>query len=239
MNEARTTEELLHLELPKWPQCIITGTKIPEDQALEIIRRTDCCFKSGGIFGNDKEYNHWLETVLHLPDDSMLQNFDSIAEYWKKEHEWHDKWGFIFLRYLDNDWINSCMAQGVQGWCHPDGEIGYFYNIGKWPEVYEVLEELELIASNFSFLELECTLMSDEYGEYDSHPIVSFLVREGEVEVVDPEVRNLHEEFHRHVPTPGEVNDLAFSRFHQVINSGYDSAISRDTIRKWGERMAE
>lgn len=231
----RTTEELMGQGLPKWPQCIITGTKIPEDQALEIIRRTDWCFKSGYMLGNDKEYNHWLEEVLHLPGELMFHNSSSFEEYFKKEREWHDKWGFIFLQYLDNDWINSCMAQGAQGWCHPDGTIGYFYNIGKWPDTEEVYEELKKIATEWPFLELECTLMNDEYGEDDSHPIISFLVRNGEVEVVDPEERNLHEEFNRTVPSASEVQDMSMKRLHNIVTKGYDSMIPDEIIESWAK----
>ena len=51
-----TRGELLSRELPKWPQCIITGERVTLEQADEIIRRTDT-FLTFGFGGNDNRFD--------------------------------------------------------------------------------------------------------------------------------------------------------------------------------------
>jgi len=36
---------LFERSLPKWPQMLVTGSPVSEEQALEIIRRTDNFFR--------------------------------------------------------------------------------------------------------------------------------------------------------------------------------------------------
>ena len=229
----RTKEELMSLGLPKWPQCIITGTTLPKDQALEVIRRTDIIF-NGPIFANDKQYVEWLTDVLKFPKETDdAHSIEGFHEYWRKWHEWKGNWGYTHLQYLHNDWICCDMAQGCQGWCHPDGIIDYHFNIGKWPEVEEVWIDLDTIAKQFPFVELECTLMDSEYGE-DNSPIVSFLVRNREVEIIDPKERNVHEEFGRTVWKPTPESDAKMrSVVFQLLNCGSLHAIPNDVILQW------
>ena len=225
----RTREELLNLSLPKWPQCIITGTKIPEEQALEIIRRTDYFFTSTN--GNDKRKVNVITNILKIPDYRKLKDNSEYRAYHTASKQWKENWGLIELGYLYNDWILCDCIQGCQGWCNPDGTIDYHYNIGKWPECKEVLEELECIAKEWSFLELECTLMDGEYCDEDTSPVISFLVRGGEVEVVDPKDRNVHEEFNRKLWSYDENEML--DKFSFVSGQLSDSMISMEIIQSW------
>ena len=239
----RTKEELMTQYLPKWPQCIVTGTKISEEQALEIIRRTDKFFNAP-MYANDRNILEQIMRILAIPispkhkeDNETYEEFNKrFQKYWDDIREWQEKWGYVFLQYLYNDWVLCDMAQGAQGWCNPDGTIDYHWNIGKWPETQEVLDELELIASTWPFLELECTLMSKEYGEEGSEPIISFLVRNGKVEVVDPLERDLRKEFNR--PTWNYDETEATSKLYKLIGGmGSDSAISLDTIKSWRSHL--
>lgn len=239
-----TREDLLHRHLPKWPQCVVTGTKISKEQALEIIRRTDCFFNLPP-FANDRRTAKKIVDILHIPDYDAMKHHTSGSEdddkqwraFWDANRKWQDDWGYMFLHYLSNDWILCDMAQGCQGWCNPNGVIDYHFNIGKWPESTEVLEELELIAKTWPFLELECTLYSEEYcSDEESHPIISFLVRNGEVEVIDPAERNIHKEFGRSMWKYTENEEEIYERCeHIVYGSGSDSMISLEIIQKWAE----
>lgn len=228
----KTFEEFMNLELPKWPQCIITGTKISEKDALEIIRRTDRFFFTPAFAGNNKEWDNYIIDSLKIPCVNNLLSNEEFNDMMSKCSDWSKNWKFIYLPYLGNDYVSCACIEGAQGWCHPDGEIGYGYNIGKWPEVNEVYDEFKLIAETFPFLELECTLMRDEYCEQSesNHPIISFLVRDGEVECVDPGDRNIHREFDREIPDYSEIDE---SLFEKLITQGNDSKISKEIIDSW------
>lgn len=181
--------DLFDKPLPKWPQMIVTGKTISETDALEIIRRTDIFIADPKYNGHDKEFSSRAIRILKYPDYDY-----GMTKVWLKD------WGFISLEYIYNDWINSSYAGGAHGWCHPDGTIGYAENIGKWPEIQEVFSEWKIIAEAFPFLELEVTLMNGEYCDQNIKPVVSFLIRNGSVEIVDPDKRNLHAEFFRTMP---------------------------------------
>lgn len=235
-------EKLLKRDLPKWPQCIVTGTTISEKDALEIIRRTDIAFHGYSLCGNNKEYESWIRTTLHIPTWPIECNdMEHIKRCQEADREWADKWGVVVLQYLYNDWVASSCGFGCNGWCHPDGTIGYFYNIGKWPECIEVYNELCLIASLWTFLELEVTVMNQEYFEEELpiEPVISFLVRGGHVTVVDPNERNLHEEFNRRIPPREEIEELDKGVFDDLINKGYCTKISRKTIAGWSKYIEE
>ena len=225
----RTSAQLIEQKLPKWPQCIITGDAISEDQALEIIRRTDIFFNCPYVNTSNMRENH-IANVLRFPSPAVnSKDFDR----WDNEtKEWMRKWEFVYIPYLYNDYVCCSCIQGPQGWCHPDGSIGYFYNIGKWPTIPEVYDSLNIIAKHWLFLQLEVTLMDREYGEENGNPVISFFVKNGDVSVVDPESRNLHEEFHRHVP---DAEAISGSYWNELVTYGNTSSVSDDALLKWSK----
>jgi len=219
---------LFNRGLPKWPQMIVTGDSVSEEQALEIIRRTDTFF-AYGWGGNDHQYSAWVKEVLGYPDVDGAP-IDHFAETCRARENWLAKWGFIQTEYVCNEWIATCYAGGPHGWMHPDGSVGYAENIGKWPEVEEVYEDWTKIAEAFPFLNLEVTLMSGEQTEYHSRPVVSFLIRNGAVELVDPERYDIHRENGRERPRSCEVR----------LDFGYYSGergLSPKQISQWAEDM--
>lgn len=232
--------------LPKWPQCFITGTKISPEDALEIIRRTDIyfCWPSSG-HSNCKEYSDWINSTLQIPlltDSgttlSAEEKLKIIQKYDEEVHAWKTNWRCIDLNYLYNDYVMSSSACGCTGWCHPDGNIEYHHNIGKWPSVSEVYDDLKEIASNFPFLEMECTLKNTDDRCGNNDPLISYLVRNGQVEIVDPGERNIHEEFHKNLITDNkEVEDIEEQQWNDImyrlITYGFTSNISRDVILSW------
>ena len=73
----RTEEELLQVDLPKWPQCLIKGTKIAEEQALEIIRRTDS-FLCNQPYVRDKDvFGKWVVDTLQIPCEYSSDDYDT------------------------------------------------------------------------------------------------------------------------------------------------------------------
>lgn len=172
-----TRDEALNIALPKWPQCNISGKAISKEQALEIIRRTDRFFN--GSYGNNREFNEKAWKACHMPTDM------SSSTYWEDLEKWRKKWGVVETEYIFNSWISCCWVGGVHGWCHPDGTIGFRNNIGKWPEVSDVISDFEILGREFPFLNLTVSLMDNEEDEATC-TLVSMTLKDGKVEIINP-----------------------------------------------------
>lgn len=184
-------DALLHRGLPKWPQMVVTGKRLREDFALEVIRRTDSWFVSG--YGcNDHEGDRRLAQRFRMPHyhdyaEQRPEGFDWRA-CWDRCDRWKKAWGAIETQYVHNAWIGSSFIHGPHGWCHPDGEIYNIDNVGKWPSVEEIRDDWQLLATAFPFLDLTVTLMSGEECEDDVTPIVAICVLDGQVRLMEPTI---------------------------------------------------
>ncbi len=171
--------DLLAVELPKWPGLTVAGDPVTEDQAAEIIVRTNLAW----IGGNDQEWKQAVRAVLGLPDDD-----DWSEGRWAQDEAAWEAIRHIGLDYLVNTQIISAYLGGPHGWMHWDGTVGCSgFNIGKWPSVEEVRDEWQDIAEAWPFLTLRSQLLSGEWCEDDAVPVVEFRVSGGRVEVVAPE----------------------------------------------------
>ena len=223
----RTKEELLQVNLPKWSQCLIKGTKISEEQALEIIRRTDS-FLCNQPYVRDKDvFGKWVVDTLQIPCEYSSDDYEEMKFIYDCYKKWANHFGCIELNYLHNDWIYSSFVGGNIGWCHPDGIIEYHYNIGKWPTTEEVLDDLSTIVSNFPFLDFTCTLMDAEYLE-DRKPLVSFIVKDGHANISEPiEIDELE-------LLGKEDDEEVKANFLQILMSGdYAHSIPKEVIESW------
>lgn len=184
-----TREEIIALpvSLPKWPQCIIKGKSIIKEQAMEIIRRTDDFFVTG-YGGNNEWFNKKALRLINKPDYTNDIDWDEYAE---QRDEWNKKWGSIGLNYLSNSWVSTAYIHGPNGWCHPDGTIEFHYNIGKWPSVEEVYDDLETLGKEFPFLELTLTLMNGEDCENSNEALISLSLKDGVIDVCDSSTLDL------------------------------------------------
>lgn len=238
-------EGLMERGLPKWPQMIVTGAQVSNDQALEIIRRTDAFFAYNS--GNDHAFVERAMSLVGKPKEVKYKDprftdkdgnvddekrLELHRKYWEEEGQWREDWGLLQTEYITNAWISSAFIGGPHGWCHPDGVIGYCNNVGKWPSVQDVYNEWQLMLTAFPFLELEVTLMSGEEFDDEKSPVVSFLIRNGGIQLVDPQVRNLHEEFSREVmPSQDPLGQSLMLLFSPEVR---EHAISLNQIEKWG-----
>lgn len=185
-------EKYFDIELPKWSLCRIEGNKITEEQAMNIILRTDCFFSNDDFFSNDRQFDEKAKKLFEQP---MYKDFDSnnFNESWNKFenalHTWSQKYiptkehlyNTLDSLYLVNSWIATCYIGGPHGWCRPDGVITYSHNIGKYPSVSEVYNELKVIAEKWKFLDFKCTLFNGEECEYIIRPLVTMVVKNGEI----------------------------------------------------------
>ena len=171
--------EVLGRGLPKWPQMRVEGVSVTEDQAKEIIRRTDRFFSGPEYSGNDTAYIHRAMKLLKIP---FLRNGESYELF----EAWLKQWEFVETNYVKNSWISSSFIYGGHGWCHPDGTISYIDNVGKWPSCNDVYEDWKRLAAEFPFVHLIAILMDREECEADAQPVCGFYVKTGNVIVFDP-----------------------------------------------------
>lgn len=176
----------------KWPAILITGEKVTEEQAMDIIIRTDEAVVNPSMytFGNNHDFGkHWAEltNVDYDTDSSKYSRLEKI--------------NFVDLYYLRNTLLGSCWVGGSQSWIWEDGSIFKFSNIGKWPTVENVIDELVKIARAFPYLKLKVTLFDEEVmsafyikgkkiadAEYENvldKALCSFTVENGDVRYCD------------------------------------------------------
>lgn len=228
MNEEKiNNSEKFDLGLPKWPECIIWGDQITEEQALEIIRRTDGFFSWG--CGNNHSYIDRANEIMRIPQIEQFEyNYDGFT---KAKEEWTKKWEYISLEYLDNQWISCSCISGPHGWCQPTGKIAMRHNIGKWPEVKQVYDELKVIAEAFPFLSMTCVLSDKESGEDGGHTVVTMQVKEGKVQFIDD------------IPLQTAIDKCQLrdqmSNFNPMLifNTSRENYFSLDQLYEWSKQV--
>ena len=172
----------------KWPAMLITGEKVTEEQAMDIIIRTDEAVVNPNMytFGNNQDFGkQWakLIDVRYDYDESVYSRLECI--------------NFVSLEYLYNHLLGSCWIGGSHSWIWEDGSIFRFSNIGKWPSTKKVFDELKRIAQAFPYLKLKATLFDEEvmfdfyingqkiadaaYEDVLDKALCSFTVENGEV----------------------------------------------------------
>jgi len=164
--------------LPKWPQMMLTGFSVTRQQAEEIIFRTDTFFE--GQHGNDTE---WIKTTYDK--FGLNYSYDRDLDCSKNENILK-KMNHIYTEYVHNSWTSTSYIGGPHGWCNPNGYIYYNTNIGKWPSIRSVKNDFEILSKEFPYLDMTATLMSGEFSENDTFPIVQFKIKNGVVEIIDP-----------------------------------------------------
>jgi len=229
---------LLQLSLPKWPQMIVTGIPVTEDQAKDIIFKTDDFLSDFDDYagGNNRTFTKLYQDAAGISEivkeysksfSSSLKRYSELCEY---NDSIREKLGFIKTEYVHNDWASSCFAFGPHGWMNPDGNILFNDNVGKWPSVEDIYNEWKMIAEAFTFLEIAVTLMSGERSEENTNPIVSFIISNGKVSIEDG---NLELHKNHYIPSK-ESRRLCLTEFRELglkLNWYIDYAIKiRDLL---------
>ena len=218
--------------MPKWPQCIIKGKPVTQEQALEIIRRTDMFFS--GFDGNNEEFIKEARRVTHSEcmDFYHFDNKKSWEEKQDEEDKFKEVWNLLETEYIQNHWISCFRVDGPNGWCHPDGTIEYHLNVGKWPNVEDIHRDLLDIAQAFPFVEMTVSLMDGE-EDYCENTVVSFSVKDGHVEFIEPIP---YSELMKDYPKKTEPD---FTHLLDSLCGGTETAIPMDVMKKWGEQYLE
>jgi hypothetical protein len=193
-------KDFFNIALPKWPAMVVVGRPVSQQQAMEIIIRTDDLGFSSNDHKFDKELNEYFYDVKIDSDvyDAVITKL-GISKELKYSNELYDymykkrsEVGRVKLTYLNNSRITSSWVDGAHGWCDWNGNIGCNnYNIGKWPSVEEVYNEWKLIAKAFPYLDLTCQLMNHESScadmVDDPKPLINFVVKNGKVKMTEPD----------------------------------------------------
>lgn len=162
------SDEIVSRDLTKWPRLLVTGQSVSEDQANEILIRTD----SWMLMSND---SGWIRTVCAAAGLT-------VGPYGWPEglDEFRASIGALNLSYLENSRIASSWIGGPHGWCSWSGRIGCStYNLGKWPSTEAVCDDWEAIAAAFPYLDLTAQLVADEG---DGELVGQWTVRAGTAE---------------------------------------------------------
>jgi hypothetical protein len=174
--ELMLNEDMFNVSLPKWPGHVVVGDKITEDQAKEVLIKTDGFYFSS----NDKTFCQQLCKAAGM-------KWDKWSPVWETVDAARKVYGVLPLHYLSNDQITSSFIGGPHGWCNWSGDlVSYGTNVGKWPSVHEVYNDWVQIAQEFPFLTLKSQLYSDEGCDPSAVPVVEFSIHHGTVEMYAP-----------------------------------------------------
>ena len=214
-NLSKKELDILARHLPSESYQFANGKSVTVDQAKEIIRRTD--------------------TYFVYDDRSLCFGFD---EYWEQQctllldsERGYKYWKHVNVEYILNNWIGN--PEGCfRGWIHPNGLIGSRHPIGKVPYGRELYLEWCMIAEAFPFLEMAVSY-SDGAFEND-RKVMSFLIHNGYVQVVDPNKDNAHEDY----PEPPQelkpkTNIPNFKKFEIEKIHPQVSAVPLEWMREW------
>lgn len=215
-------------QLPKFPQMLVWGKSVTPEQAKDIIFRTDRQLTSVAMCsgGNDKYWEDYVRVVLGFRKAQDF--FESLPikkrypAFWEFQEALNKKLGILSLSICDTEWTSCCFVFGARGWCHPDGKIAFIDSAGRWPEIEAVVEEWELVAQTFPYLDLTVTLVDRDhdsrevYGDPFPNAIVndknekallSLRVKNGEVEILQAPI-------FPDTPPIERDNDEAFAKVH-------------------------
>ena len=169
-NQNNNLKKINKLQTSAWTRMVVVGEKVSEDQAKNIILRTER-FLTDPYFENpDRRLDRYYK------NKSQLGRVDT---YYNKRFQAHmkNKLGTLDTLYVNNCWSTNEVDR-LGGWCHMDGNIHYDGVIGIWAAACDILEDWEQIAEAFPYLVLTAVLYDDE-----DKPQIKIDLRDGEVRV--------------------------------------------------------
>jgi hypothetical protein len=189
------TQELLNVDLPKWPQMLVWGAPVSEARAKDVILRTDRFLSDLSEYagGNNHRWNAWARNELGIGEtvNKLLRSHNGEQKVdWQLQYAVQSRFqellGCVSTEYVHNNWASCSFIFGPHGWMHPNGAVSFIDNVGKWPSVSEVLDDWKALARAFSYLDLHATLMSGESCEEDARPVVTIRVLDGKASLLAP-----------------------------------------------------
>jgi hypothetical protein len=188
-------------DLTKWPRLLVVGQPVTREQAAEILLRTDSWY----LACNDRAWVRELAWHADLEVDEYGRlTYGSTVKI-------RERLRVLDLAYVGNDRLASAWIGGPHGWVDWNGAVGCTtWNIGKYPGLAAVQQDLEAIAAEWPFLDMQVQLIPDE-GE-GGPPYYTWTVSGG---VVSPDSRV------RKIASPGELS-LA-----SILSIGFQAEVTR------------
>jgi hypothetical protein len=179
----------MDIELPKWCGHLVKGEPVSEEEAAEIIIRTNSYISDHDEIGKEI----W-KTFGYSPKVRTIKRSDgSTYQFNEYPHaQIREDFQQLNLSYIDNERIISHWIGGPNGWCNWDGTIFQANkNVGKWPDCEAIYEDWCKVAEAFPFLNLRSQILPCEmYTLIENSPgilpVIEFQVKNGKVSVVKP-----------------------------------------------------
>lgn len=222
-------ETAFPLPLPRWAQLRMTGPNIGVALAKEVIFATDVFLTSfAASGGNNRDWEEAVRTRMGVSTKSMNESppygtpeaaslHREMEISFELQSMWREAGKSVSTQYVKNDWASCCFIGGPHGWCSPAGEIYFSDNVGKYPSVQDIYEDLEAIAKRWPTLVFTATLMDGESGSDDTLPVVTMKGEGGVITFLDYEVGDLNFAKAHYAPV---VPVNAVDRFAALWSSG-------------------
>jgi hypothetical protein len=245
-------ESVFNRGLPKWPQLKLSGQSVTVEQAKDIISRTDTFITSMSEYagGNNHTWNKWaLDTMGISPILALSKHMFSNDKidpnpyvpgfgsfYYEVLDEIREQLGFIQTGYVHNTWMSSAFIFGPHGWCAPSGVLSFTDNVGKWPSVSEVYNDFVTLAKAFPFLNMTATLMSGEECEDFVTPVVTFIIKDGEVNLTDDHDNECYKHI---VHVPDRSTEAMIAQIQKISHVGLRVSREQGVPNEWVEEFGK
>ncbi|MND91206.1 hypothetical protein D3C80_833190 [compost metagenome] len=187
-------KEMYDLWLPKWPQIMIVGDDVTEEQAQDIILRTDK-FITGISEAISRRFEPLREMIQRQSGmdaivkaankEARERDHEGIAYFLKYHAQKHirDALGFCSMECIHNTWAASSYLYGAYGFCSPEGKIFYCDNSrGSYPSTQAYYEDLISLAKAFPYLRFKSSMYGGEHcDDNEVKCVISFVVENGTV----------------------------------------------------------
>ena len=157
--------QVREVDLPKYPKMSVTGESVSREQAKQMIFALDDFIATLGTGGytNDHEWADWAKKLLRQNRPVLMVNtYMEVLDKTKLTRSIlfdYRKAKRVETTHFGVEWSASCFIGGPRGWIDPSGEIKFEQNIGKYPDVQEVYDDLLILGKKWPNLKLTVSLV--------------------------------------------------------------------------------
>lgn len=181
----------------KWTKMYLVGKQVTQEQAKDIISRTDKFITGVSLFPYNTKRHEWINSVLgytniishwdasnEFNDDPITWEHEDVID--KSKERVYESLGLIELDFFQSNYYADNITSTQSNWIHLDGNIFYEGPVsGCNVTIYDLYVNLEKLAKAFPYLELnidvEEDIEEDDENSFPMHCFVTFIVRNGNV----------------------------------------------------------
>ena len=150
------------------PHLLVVGEDITEEQASEIIIRTNRwpIIRFSHLYEKIKKIY-----ISSLPEEELISHVEFNYQILEKKIK------SLHLNYFFNHRVDS--TSGLRGWCNWNGKIFCNnYVLRGWPNYENIISDLEAISSNFPYLNFKLQIVEKQKT---FKPAYTFQIKDGKV----------------------------------------------------------